>query len=211
MWSYLITDTIISCPRHGCVTSDKERVVHDTSHEYNRGRSPSPFLQAKIICLIASLHAASVSSVLHTMANHEAYMLQRNAEESSRLDTQHTFLRALAHGELIHSSIPREPLRAVADVGAGTGVWLKETAQELENTQDRLGGVEYVGFDISPSQFPHDKAPGIDFVVHDVNEPFPHRYHAKFDLVHVRFLSYAISAPGMLRVVENVVQILSQY
>ena len=144
------------------------------------------------------------------MANHEAYMLQRNPEESSRLDTQHTFLRALAHGELIHPSIPRESLRAVADVRAGTGVWLQETAQELENTQDRLGGVEYIGFDISPSQFPRNKVPGIDYLVHDVNEPFPHRYHSKFDLVHVRFLSYAISAPGLLKVVENVVQIMSE-
>ena len=144
------------------------------------------------------------------MANGEAYMLQRNPEESRRLDTQHEFLRALAHGEPIHPSVPRQRLRAVADVATGTGVWLQETLRELTTGQSDPRGVDFVGFDISPSQFPEGKMPGIDFVVHDVREAFPHRYHARFDLVHVRLLSYAIKAQDLMTVVENVVEILSQ-
>ena len=145
------------------------------------------------------------------MADSEAYMLQRNPEESRRLDTQHVFLRALAHGELIHPSVPRQRLRAVADVATGTGVWLQDTFRELTCGQNDPKGVEFVGFDISPSQFPDEKVPGIDFFVHDVTEAFPPQYHAKFDLVHVRLLSYAIKAQHFMTVVENIVQILSQY
>ena len=145
------------------------------------------------------------------MANNEAYMLQRDPEESRRLDAQHGFLRALAHGELIHPSVPHEKLRAVADVGTGTGVWLQETLQELTSSRqhDPKGVVDFVGFDISPSQFPAEKVAGIDFVVHDVTEPFPPRYHARFDLVHVRLLSYAMKAQDLATIVENIVQILS--
>lgn len=143
------------------------------------------------------------------MADCEAYMLQRNPEESRRLDTQHEFLRALAHGELIHPSVPHERLRAVADVATGTGVWLRETLRELTFGQSDPRGVDFVGFDISPSQFPDEKVPGIEFFVHDVTESFPHQYHARFDLVHVRCLSYAIKAQDLMTVVENVVQILS--
>lgn len=143
------------------------------------------------------------------MADGEAYMLQRNPEESRRLDTQHDFLRALAHGELIHPSIPRQGLRAVADVATGTGVWLQEAFRELTVGQNDPGAVDFVGFDISPSQFPDEKVPGIDFFLHDVTQAFPRQYHARFDLVHVRLLSYAIKAQHLMTVVENVVQILS--
>ena len=157
-----------------------------------------------------------------TNTNKEAYMLQRNPTESTRLNIQHKFFLALAHNHLIHPSIPHQPLHAIADVGTGTGVWLRETAQELVNeshpTHDSsasaVDGYEFVGFDISPSQFPRlddEGVPGngqVDLVVHDITDPFPLQYHGKFDLVHVRFLTYAIKAADLGRVVENIVQIL---
>ena len=151
----------------------------------------------------------------------EAYMLRRNPTESTRLNTQHAFFLALAHNQLIHPSIPRQNLRAIADVGTGTGVWLRETAREVVDGdkytgQSSASGYEFVGFDISPSQFPdlddeEGGVPGnghIDFVVHDITSPFPPQYHHKFDLVHLRFLTYAIKAADLGRVVENIVQIL---
>ena len=145
------------------------------------------------------------------MAIDEAYMLPRNPEESRRLDQQHEFLRALAHGELIHQAVPRQSLRAVADIGTGTGVWLQETARELANSQPRPEGIEYKGFDISPSQLPDQNVSGVEFVVHDAAKAFPSQYHTKFDLVHVRLLSYATRAQELSLVVENIVQIMSRY
>ena len=146
-------------------------------------------------------------------------MLPRNSAESIRLNSQHAFLYELAHGQFIHSSIPCLDIHSVADVGTGTGIWLQElaTSDTLkcdEKLADRqCGGVDYVGFDISATQFPSDgekMGKGIKFVVHDAAKSFPTQYHGKFDLVNVRLLSYAIKAEDLRSVVENVVEIMGQ-
>ena len=139
------------------------------------------------------------------MATNEAYMLRRNHEESKRLDAQHHFSRALAHGNLIQPSIPQSSLRTVADVGTGTGIWLREAVQELAAPN---APTKFTGFDISGQQFPEDSIKGVDFVIHDIVQPFPQKYHGYFDLVHVRLLSYALKAQDLAIVLENIVQII---
>ena len=139
------------------------------------------------------------------MATDEAYMLSRDQDESRRLDAQHHFCRALAYGHLVQPSIPKSALRDVADVGCGTGIWLREAAQELAARNDL---VKFTGFDISAQQFPKDSIHGVDFVVHDAVEPFPLRYHEKFDLVRVRLLSYALKAKDLQDAVENIISLL---
>ena len=125
----------------------------------------------------------------------EVYMLQRGHEESNRLNEQSKLLRGLFDNLLIHPSIPRDELREIADVGTGTGVWIDEVQQELQPTFDGQN-VQFIGFDISDAQFPRKKraGQGQDFFVHDAVQAFPAQYHHKFDLVHIRFLSYAIKA-----------------
>lgn len=142
------------------------------------------------------------------MSDNEAYMLQRDSKESSRLEEQHEFLKALANGHLIHPCIPTVTIRAIADVGTGTGVWLRDVAQALEN--HRHSDTELLGFDISSEQFPSQKG-RLDFVVHDMTKPFHQRYHTHFDLVNVRLLSYALKAQQLKQAVANVVQLLRQY
>ena len=139
------------------------------------------------------------------MATEEAYMLNRSQEESIRLDAQHHFMRQLAHGSLVQSSIPRSNLRAIADVATGTGIWLREAAQELNTSKEEI---DFTGFDISAQQFPKDDIHGVNFVVHSVVEPFPPEYHEKFDLVHVRLLSYALRAQDLENSVRNIIQLL---
>ena len=149
----------------------------------------------------------------------EAYMLPRDPAETSRLNAQHAFLYQLAHGQLIHSSIPRSEIHSIADVGTGTGIWLKEVAALNTYKNNKTGSAQvggrahYVGFDVSAAQFPSDEekeSQGIQFMVHDATKSFPGQYHGTFDLVHVRLLSYAIQAGDLRSVVENVVEILSQ-
>lgn len=141
------------------------------------------------------------------MSDNEAYMLQRDSVESSRLETQHEFLKALAHGHLIPPCIPTLSLRAIADVGTGTGVWLKDVAQALDHHQHPE--LEFLGFDISPKQFPSQKD-RLKFVVHDMTKPFDKRHHEHFDLVNVRLLSYALKTQQLKQAVANVVQLLRQ-
>lgn len=143
-------------------------------------------------------------------------MLRRDAEESERLDQQHAFMRELAHGHLVQPSISTENLQAIADVGTGTGIWLRQAARELNlpNVSVTNGAAvgdtkpEFVGFDISAQQFSGDEIPGVQYAVHDIVHPFPTRYHGKFGLVHVRLLSYALKARDLHTAVENVIQII---
>lgn len=139
------------------------------------------------------------------MAADEAYMPSRNHEESQRLDAQHHFLRALAHGHLIQPSIPQSGLCNIADIGCGTGIWLREAAQELGTPENPI---KFTGFDISAQQFPQENIQGVEFVVHDVVEPFPLQHHGNFDMVNVRLLSYALEAQDLEKAVENIIQIL---
>lgn len=136
------------------------------------------------------------------MATDEAYMLSRNREESQRLNAQHHFSCALAHGHLIQPSIPLSDLCNIADIGCGTGIWLRAAAQELGTR------VNCTGFDISAQQFPKDNIRGVEFVVHDVVKPFPPEHHENFDMVNIRLLSYALKAQDLETAVENIIQIL---
>ena len=71
------------------------------------------------------------------MSDNEAYMLQRDSIASSRLETQHEFVKAAAPGH-----------RVIADVGTGTGAWLNDVTQALDHHQHLK--LEFIGFDISP-------------------------------------------------------------
>ena len=142
------------------------------------------------------------------MSDNEAYMLQRDNIESNRLETQHEFVKALAHGHLIHHCIPQSSLRAIADVGTGTGAWLKDVALTLDHDQHPELGL--VGFDISPKQFPSQKIDRLEFLVQDITVPFDTRHHEHFDLVNVRLLSYALQARQLKQAVANVVQLVRQ-
>lgn len=143
------------------------------------------------------------------MGEKEVYMLQRDQEESNRLNEQSKFLRALFNNSLLHSSIPRDGLYNIADVGTGTGVWMDEAQQELD---PMLSGttVQFFGFDISDTQFPRKKRTGQQFLVHDAVQPFPTQYRDRFDLIHVRFLSYGIKANQLENFVDSVLQILRE-
>ncbi|KAL9116783.1 MAG: hypothetical protein Q9187_006689, partial [Circinaria calcarea] len=145
------------------------------------------------------------------MSQSEAYMLARDSKESKRLDFQHEFMRHLGHGNILHPSIPRGELRAVADLGTGTGVWINEIAETFRaSTAGDTSKFEFVGFDISPQQFPASPncSPGVDFVVHDMTTRFPEKYHGVFDLVNIRFMYYSLKAQDLQIALESVIEIL---
>ena len=148
------------------------------------------------------------------MAESETYMFDRGKGESRRLDFQHGFFRHLTHGSLLHPCIPLNEVHAVADVGTGTGVWIQDLAQSLQvvpgSTHQCRKKHEFVGFDISPDQFPaaNTLLSGQTFVVHDITARFPEEYHGKFDVVHIRFLNYALKQQDLKAALENVTEML---
>ena len=147
------------------------------------------------------------------MTIHDDYMLQRDSQESKRLNAQHEFLVSLSGGHLIHPSIRCKGLQSVADVATGTGVWLRDVAA-IPNFSTQPDGktTEFTGFDISPQQFPpvEDLPSNVKFVVHDVTKPFPPEYHETFDLVSVRLLSYVIKAAELEKIVRHTLQIIRE-
>ncbi|RAL60199.1 hypothetical protein DID88_000820 [Monilinia fructigena] len=121
----------------------------------------------------------------------EQYLLiRRDEEEKDRLNYQSNYIKLIRHGHVLDPRIPKENVSRVADIAAGTGIWLREMAAELVE-----GGynqpVEAVGFDISAVQFPKISPPGNNF-----------------DVVHVRLLVLAIPAEQIKHVVNNLVELL---
>ena len=145
------------------------------------------------------------------MADKASGTEEKNPEEAERLDAQSRFLRACFHGHLIHPSIPRDGLHAIADIGTGTGIWMEEAQRELATTTTTTGpNMHFTGFDISGALFPRQPRPGQTFVVHDATHPFPDAYRERFDLVHVRFVGGGLNAPQLAELVEWVVEILRE-
>ncbi|KAI9710158.1 MAG: hypothetical protein M1820_002960 [Bogoriella megaspora] len=144
-------------------------------------------------------------------SNEDGYMLRRDSEESQRLNTQHTFYRCLSRGHLLHPSIPVKNIAAVADVAAGTGIWLRELASssEFASRPDRPEQ-SFVGFDVSPQQYPSKDglSEPVKLEVHDFAKPFPKEYNEKFDVVNVRLVSYVLQLTKLEIVVKNILQIL---
>ncbi len=143
----------------------------------------------------------------------DIYQLPRGGEESVRLDHQHTFMRNLCDGNLIHRHIPVKQISKVADVATGTGVWLKDCAARMRVSSDATTSKpEFVGFDISPLQFPQGQegqdVQGLRFVAHDMTKPFPQEYHDHFDLVNIRLVSPAVPLADLNKALVNVLEIL---
>ena len=169
-----------------------------------------PFQLALTSAVNCGLKQSHRSYGTSSMAENEAYMLKRDSEESRRLDIQHEYMRDLGHGHLIHPLVNTDNIRAIADVGTGTGLWLREIAHELTESTPNSGTIEFVGFDVSSLQFRGSSLPNVHFVVHDIVMPIPQEYQEKFDLVHIRCLSYALKAEDLASAVQNAASMIRQ-
>ncbi|KAM5449461.1 hypothetical protein MaudCBS49596_004942 [Microsporum audouinii] len=134
----------------------------------------------------------------------DKYVFGRDQKESERLDAQHRLLSKVTDNTLIHPSIPKEGLHSVADIGTGTGIWLKDVSQLLEKTNTQC---YYHGFDISADQFPKNPE-NIQLSVQDITLPFPKEYWNRFDIVHVRLLVAALQESDYKAAVSNLSAIL---
>ncbi|KAJ5460839.1 Methyltransferase type 12 [Penicillium daleae] len=133
------------------------------------------------------------------------YLLGRDEAETERLNKQHRFLLAISGDELMHPSIPRDQISAVADLGTGTGIWLEDFAQKHPNPSS----LDLHGFDISPAQFPtgHEivvpEKTRIALSVHDALQPYPAEHLGRYDLVHIRLLTAGLKQGDYTVVLKN--------
>ncbi|EFR03062.1 hypothetical protein MGYG_06060 [Nannizzia gypsea CBS 118893] len=134
----------------------------------------------------------------------DKYVFGRDKQESKRLNSQHNLLLKVTDNTLIHPSIPQESVHSVADVGTGTGIWLRDVSKLLETTNPKC---YYHAFDISADQFPEQ--PGnIQFEVQDITLPFSKEHWHRYDVVHVRLLVAALEEVDYKAAVTNLSAIL---
>ncbi|TLS29241.1 hypothetical protein PpBr36_01992 [Pyricularia pennisetigena] len=125
-------------------------------------------------------------------------------EIPERLDEQHETTTKIL-GFLIHPNIPvTSPTLKIADVGAGTGVWLLDVARSLAPT------CQLTAYDKTPSAFPppSSRPPNVSFKVQDMYAPFPASELGTYDLVAVRFVSSASTRADWARAVDNLTTLL---
>ena len=123
---------------------------------------------------------------------------------SNRLDEQHVFTTKTL-GFLIHPNIPiTSPTAKIADIGAGSGVWLLDVAESLPST------CQFTGFDLTSSAFPPPETwpSNVSFKIHDMFLPFPASEVGTYDVVAVRFISSVAARAEWARSIANLMTLL---
>ncbi|PWY73898.1 hypothetical protein BO94DRAFT_578275 [Aspergillus sclerotioniger CBS 115572] len=133
----------------------------------------------------------------------DIYPLNRDEEESKRLNQQHRMFLNLIKNNIIDPAISKDSLRAVADIGTGTGIWLEDVGKLF--TKDSIPYLH--GFDISDDQFP-ESSEILELSVHDVLNEFPPEHINRYDLVHVRFFVTCIREDQYTQVVRNMASLI---
>ncbi len=131
----------------------------------------------------------------------DSYALGRDYTAASRLNYQY-YLWKETLGHDLHPSIPLSPTPAetflIADVGCGSGIWLRSVAQALPRAQ-------LDGFDISLAQ-----CPPLQWLPRNVSlrqwdlfsEP-PAELRGRYDVVHVRLIFVVVQEEDPRPVITN--------
>ncbi|KAI9698865.1 MAG: hypothetical protein M1820_007372 [Bogoriella megaspora] len=104
------------------------------------------------------------------------YAIPNDEIELDRLDLQHHLWELSMNGRLYQA--PVQNMHNCLDVGAGTGIWAIDFAEEHPETQ-------VTGIDLSPSQ-PDHVPPNLQFIVDDAEDSW--HYRQKFDFIHERMM-----------------------
>jgi hypothetical protein len=129
----------------------------------------------------------SPEATYHPLGKRHPFRRTRLLSEYTRLNLQ-CFLWFGALGFHIHPSVPIRPDLKIADVAAGTALWLLELSKTLPLT------TQLDGFDVAQDQFPHpDVLPSnVRLRRLDGRQDPPSSICGTYDVVHVRLLLGAI-------------------
>ncbi|PYI28614.1 S-adenosyl-L-methionine-dependent methyltransferase [Aspergillus indologenus CBS 114.80] len=105
------------------------------------------------------------------------YPFPNDEAEQDRLDMVHYIFRMALQGKLYQAPL-RGPVRRILDLGTGTGIWAIEIA-------DGMPQARVLGNDLSPIQ-PTCVPPNLDFIIDDIEAPWPYSPAEAFDFIHQR-------------------------
>ncbi|KAJ5103673.1 hypothetical protein N7532_004202 [Penicillium argentinense] len=125
------------------------------------------------------------------------------AEVEYRLERQYKVWQVNI-GYLLHPKIPQRDGMRVADVGTGTGIWLRDLAAVL------LDDCKLDGFDLSGAMFFNEKPPppNVKFHQHNLLEPFPAELIGQYDVVNVCAMVVALSSDEWKPALCNLISLL---
>jgi len=126
------------------------------------------------------------------------------------LNAQYFFFKTVFdHPNVVPPVVNVAHVRKVIDVATGTGAW----ALDFVSQPDVRGrDVQVFACDISTAKFPQaDKQDvnKITFFQQDVTEPFPDEMLGTFDLVHMTYMSLALTVQGWKLALQNLRDLLS--
>ncbi|OTA84585.1 hypothetical protein M434DRAFT_400421 [Hypoxylon sp. CO27-5] len=133
----------------------------------------------------------------------DGYPLSRDFVDFNRLNLQHYLWKEI-FGYALHPKISRDrkSLR-IADVGTGTGIWLRDLASQLDASAELLG----LDTDITQTG-PSEWLPGnMSLREWSVLTDVPDDLVAKFDIVHLRLFCWVIEDDPE-PVLENLIKLL---
>jgi len=119
------------------------------------------------------------------------YLLGRGGSERDRLNSQQKTVRICVYEDRIlnDETILLQPGNRILDSATGSGAWLLDVAQEVQET------VELHGTDISDKSFPPpgDVPSNVHFAVASATA-LPREWDGYFDVVHQRYVANALRA-----------------
>ncbi|HEU5383133.1 MAG TPA: methyltransferase domain-containing protein [Ktedonobacteraceae bacterium] len=127
------------------------------------------------------------------------YLLPKDVQEINRLDFQHFLLRRLL-GSNYATPLPSST-RSILDVGCGTGLWVREMAQQFPRAQ-------VVGLDLELSNVANNHPANCWFVAGNILQGLSFSSE-RFDFVHQRLLVAALPAQAWPVVVKELVRVTS--
>jgi ubiquinone/menaquinone biosynthesis C-methylase UbiE len=131
-----------------------------------------------------------------------------NGVEDERLNYQHTYLFKPLAGKVFPDVITEHlsslPSPHVADIATGTGIWLRDLVGELPPSS-KLDGYD---FDVTKFPLAETLPKNVTLQFGNLLEPFPSELHGTYDVVHVRFLMYALKTVEWIPVAMNVMTLL---
>lgn len=125
------------------------------------------------------------------------YLLPKDVQEINRLDFQHFLLRRLLGGN--YAAPLSQSTRSILDVGCGTGLWIREMAQQFPRAQ-------IVGLDLELSNVANNHPANCWFVTGNILQGLSFSSES-FDFVHQRLLVAALPAQVWPVVVKELVRV----
>ncbi|KAJ5913046.1 hypothetical protein N7504_001929, partial [Penicillium tannophilum] len=121
----------------------------------------------------------------------------------TRLGSQH-LLWQLHMKHLLHPEVPVKDDMAIADIGAGTGIWAVELAAQLPPS------ARVVAYDITDAHFPTPEywASNVKFDHLDSLGDIPESLVGQFDVVHLRMWAFIIRDNDPSPLIQNVAKML---